>query len=205
MSGTALAERLRVETRDLHTEVERAGVMADLLRGRIEHAAYCALLRNLHAIYAALEGALAACRADPVLAHWQAPALRREAALAADLETLQGGDWRAAIAVAPAAAEYAQRLQALAAAGSRALVAHAYVRYLGDLAGGQVLQRLVAGRFGAAGTRFYDFGGEALGLRDALRAALAAQAPAPEEAELIIAEACWAFRQHRLLFEQLKG
>ena len=37
--------------------------------------------------------------------------------------------------------------KALAGAGSQALVAHAYVRYLGDLYGGQLLKRRVASQF----------------------------------------------------------
>ena len=43
------------------------------------------------------------------------------------------------------------------------LLAHAYVRYLGDLSGGQVIRRAIAKAYGvesadSAGTRFYEFG-----------------------------------------------
>jgi len=48
----SLAERLKTETRALHTSAERSTFMGVLLRGRMERPAYCALLRNLHAIYA---------------------------------------------------------------------------------------------------------------------------------------------------------
>ncbi len=207
--GPVLADRLRLETRALHAEAERSGVMADLLHGRLGRAAYCALLRNLHAIYAALEAALSAHRADPLIGGLHAPALFREAALASDLDTLQGAAWRDDIPVAPATQSYVERLRALAASGSRALVAHAYVRYLGDLHGGQVLKRLVTRQLGLAegsGTHFYEFGAETtvLALRQGFRGALAALRPSLEENELIVAEARWAFQQHKLLFVQLQ-
>ena len=53
-----LTTRLREATRLLHTEVERAGVMRLLLRGQLDRVGYCMLLRNLHAIYAALEAGI---------------------------------------------------------------------------------------------------------------------------------------------------
>ncbi len=203
-----LAERLRLETRDLHAEAERSGVMADLLRGRLARATYCALLRNLHAIYAALEAALGAHREHALIGAVQSPSLCREAALADDLEALHGPAWREEIGVAPATAAYVARLQALAAAGAPALVAHAYVRYLGDLHGGQLLKRRVAGQLGlqGEGTRFYEFGdaGQVQALIARFRAALGAMQPGAVVVDFIVAEARWAFEQHKRLFEQLQ-
>ena len=182
--------------------------MVELLQGRIGRAAYCALLRNLHAIYAALEPALSAHRNDTVIGALHEPQLFREAALADDLDRLEGAGWREQLAIEPATAGYVERLRGLAAAGSRALVAHAYVRYLGDLHGGQVLKRLVARQLAlpeGGGTRFYDFGAEeqVLALRQAFRQALGALRTSEAEGELIVAEARWAFRQHISLFEEL--
>ena len=57
-TGTGLAARLKTETQGLHTLAERSGIMADLVRGRISLDRYCALLRNLQALYAALEAGL---------------------------------------------------------------------------------------------------------------------------------------------------
>ena len=60
-------------------------------------------------------------------------------------------------------AEYTSRLRALASARDPApLLAHAYVRYLGDLSGGQVIRRRVARAYGleddgGAGVSFYEF------------------------------------------------
>jgi heme oxygenase (biliverdin-producing, ferredoxin) len=93
-----LAERLKSETRRLHTEAERSLFMGVLLRGKMEQAAYCALLRNLHAIYAALEPALVRHAAHPALAPVFTPSLLRAPSLAADLEhcTARAGARRSA-------------------------------------------------------------------------------------------------------------
>lgn len=205
---TDLPSRLRLGTRDLHTAAERTGLMAGLLEGRIERAAYCALLRNLHAVYAALEAALASPHRHPGVAAFDQAAWRREAALAADLQRLHGPRWADEIALQPAAADYVHRLQDLGTRGSPALVAHAYVRYLGDLHGGQLLRRRVAEALGLPadeGVAFYDFGPAAVvqGLRLQCRAALAALALAPEEQDAVLSEARWGFEQHIVLFDQL--
>lgn len=207
MSG-GLAERLRAETRELHAQAERSGVMAALLAGRLARDAYCALLRNLHDIYAALEAALARHREDARVAALHDPALARRAALAADLAVLHPGPWQKDLPQEPATQEYVARLYDLSATGSPALVAHAYVRYLGDLHGGQLLAQRVAASYAlrdGAGTRFYDFGpvSEMLARRQSFRDGLSAMPVSAAEGDAIVTEACWAFGMHRQLFEQL--
>ena len=206
----ALPERLRLGTRDLHATTERTGAMAALLAGRLARPGYCALLRNLQAVYTALEVALDARRHDAAVAPLQVADLKRSAALASDLLTLHGPAWAIELPLLPATATYVARLQTLAAAASPALVAHAYVRYLGDLHGGQVLRRLVKRHYvltGDAGTRFYDFGPEpeVLALRQRLRAGLGSLPLTAAEQDSVVAEARWAFVQHQRLFEALQG
>lgn len=204
---SGLAERLRTETRTLHATVERQGVMGQMLRGGVELPVYCLLLRNLHAIYQALESAMTRHRGDPCVAEVYAPALERAPGLAADLDALDRPGWRST-PLATATEQYVQRLQAIDAAGSRAVIAHAYVRYLGDLAGGQVLRKLVSARFGLAagqGTHFYEFGSaEVVGsLLRAFREGLDRMPVSAHDAEMIVAEARAAFLRHGELFEQL--
>lgn len=55
---------------------------------------------------------------------------------------------------------YTARLRKLAASEPVALLAHAYVRYLGDLSGGQFIRRRIAKAYDlsdGAGTAFYEF------------------------------------------------
>ena len=223
-----LPDRLRSETRALHTAAERSRFMNALLRGRMQRPAYCALLRNLQAIYAALEPALAAHAAHAVIAPLLAPAawqaLWRRAALAADLQQLHGADWAESIALQPAAVRYVERLHELDARQPELLLAHAYVRYLGDLSGGQMLGRIVsasvvaslpvnmtvtaaatAGTTGTAGIAFYDFGDAAqtLALTQALRAGLGTVVVDAATADALVGEARLAFELHSALFDEL--
>lgn len=206
----SLAERLKTETRVLHMEAERSPFMQSLLRGTLDRATYCALLRNLHEIYASLEPALAAHATHPALAPVALPGLPRAARLAADLEVLHGADRATSLIVLPAAAAYARRVQHLAAHGPERLLAHAYVRYLGDLSGGQILRRLVPGRPGrptGAGLSFYDFGSadQAAHMAQAFRHGLGRVTLDADGEDAVIAEARQAFRDHRHLFDELSA
>jgi heme oxygenase len=203
-----LAERLRQGTSALHRQAERSGVMAELLHQRIEAATYGRLLRNLHALYAALEAGLDRHRADPIVGFTAAFELQRADRLAADLAFLFPGLRQESSALVPAAQAYVDRLHALADSEPVRLVAHAYVRYLGDLYGGQALGQLVRQRFaivGDGGTRFYDFGDEAQvqHRRVAFRQALGALPVTRVERDAVVAEAVDAFARHVQLFEEL--
>ena len=139
-----LAQRLTAETRALHTAAERSRFMGVLLRGQMGRAPYCALLRNLHALYAALEPALARRALHPVIAPVHLPGLARTDALADDLLALHGANWASAFELLPSSRRYVAHLHAIEAAQPERLLAHAYVRYLGDLSDGQMLRRIVA-------------------------------------------------------------
>lgn len=215
-----LAQRLRAATRTHHTEAERAGIMPALLRGTLPLADYLALLHNLHAVYAALEAGLAAQADHPSLAAVWQPALHRRAALEDDLQALRAlvpqrhgdhhgdSDGDGVSRLRPAALAYAQHLARLAHAAPHLLAAHVYVRYLGDLSGGQILARIVGTAYGLAdgrGTRFYDFGSadDAKTLAAALRRGLDALPLDAAQSDAIVAEACSAFERHVRLFAEL--
>ena len=205
---TRLAERLRGETRDLHTEVEQSLLMQALLRGNLSLVAYCMLLRNLHAIYAALEAALKHHAAEPSLSPVCLPALFRSDALAQDLNDLCGATWASTVVLQQATQQYVAHLQHLHETHPALLVAHAYVRYLGDLSGGQLLKRIVAKNPQiplGSGTAFYDFGdaGTTQGLIRDFRAGLEKIPGNEARVDAIVAEAKQAFERHRTLFQQL--
>lgn len=195
-TALALTSRLREATRALHAAAERAGVMPQLLRCDLPLAGYVALLHQLHALYAALEAALAGTQGQPGRLQL-APALARCAALRADLAHL---DPQGQPQVIAPMRDYVAHLGSLA---PHRLAAHAYVRYLGDLAGGRVLHRIVARAYGLQqdGLRFYAFEADPAQLGQALRAQLDA-VPAADH-EDVVAEAQAAFRRHVALFEAL--
>ncbi len=205
LAPATLPDRLKQATRALHIEVERAGVMRHLLAGRIDRAGYTALLRNLAAIYATLEPLLAEHRGHRWLRCILDDALFRGPALAADLQTLGGIQGEA---LAPSAQRYRLHLQRLGADSPGLLVAHAYVRYLGDLSGGQMVRRIVGQSLQLstdAGLRFYDFGdtAQAKALAHGFRQGLASIDASADEQQAICSEAQLAFALHRDLFEEL--
>ena len=158
---TTLAQRLRSRTWPAHRQVEATPFVRALIGGRIDRPAYCLLLASLHPIYAALEAALRRHAGHAGVAEVFDPALLRESALEQDLAHLHGEDWRDGLPPQPAALDYAARIETLGQDAPELLLAHAYVRYLGDLSGGQALRRAVSrslGLSGPEGTRFYDFG-----------------------------------------------
>jgi len=206
-TSAALSEALRTGTRTLHTQAERTGVMAALLRGTLDLAGYARLLAALHAVYAALEQELESHAGDAVLTHLRHPGFARRGALESDLAALV----RLGVApatVAPEAAAYAEHLHQLGRAQPALLLAHAWLRYLGDLNGGRVLERIVRDKLGVPSDAmsFYRFPA----LADPTAAAVAWRAAldiAPVSAELqlaLVAEASAGFERHIELFRALE-
>jgi heme oxygenase (biliverdin-producing, ferredoxin) len=156
---TSLGDMLREATHALHVEAERSGVIGQLLRGGSTREAYALLLRNLSPAYRAMEDGLVRHANSPALRPMVRPELFRTAAIESDIERLAGPGWRESLPLLPAGERYVERVSAAAANGSGRLVAHAYLRYLGDLSGGQIMKRLLAKSLGlgADALGFYDF------------------------------------------------
>jgi heme oxygenase len=155
----SLGEMLREATQALHVEAERSGVIGQLLRGGATRQAYALLLRNLWPAYRAMEDGLVRHESSPALRAMVRRELFRVEALESDLDQLAGAGWRDSLSLLPAGARYAERVAAAAENGAGRLVAHAYLRYLGDLSGGQIMKRLLAKSLGlgADALAFYDF------------------------------------------------
>lgn len=209
--NAALPDLLRDATWPLHREVERSALMRRILSGRFERALYLSLLRNLEAIYATMEPLLLRHARHPWLAAIHDPALFRTAALRDDLQVLAAGlpVTDAVAPVLPATRDYMARLQSLDRDAPQLLAAHAYVRYLGDLSGGQTLARVVTRALELtppAGVRFYAFGTatEAASRAAAFRRGLAAMPVDEAGAAQLAAEAQKAFALHAALFSALE-
>jgi len=155
----ALATALRHATHDLHRDAERSGVVAQMLRGTITRGQYAGLLRNLLPAYQQIEHGLEQHCDHPHLRAMALPAVYRAAALQSDLAALAGPDWAARLPLLQAGRAYADRIAHATATAPALLIAHGYVRYLGDLNGGQMLQRRLATALGLDDTAlaFYRF------------------------------------------------
>jgi heme oxygenase len=133
--------------------------MRALLSGSLTVDEYARLAAQYYFIYRTLEEATDAMRSDPVGRRFSLSELRRLPALVADLEFLIGPRWGTAIDPTPATTTYCRRMRAVAFDSPSGLAAHHYTRYLGDLAGGQVVRATLSKTYGMTGdgVRFYDF------------------------------------------------
>ena len=161
-----LSQALRSATRAVHERAHHSSYMAELLGGRLPLDSYALLVEQYWAIYGALEAVGDAMLGDPAGHPFVIDELRRVPGLRTDLDRLRGPGWEQRLTVLPATAAYVERLRTRSAAG---YVAHHYTRYLGDLAGGQMVRKLLERTYAITGqgAAFYDF--SALGSPSAFR------------------------------------
>ncbi len=193
-----LAEMLREATRSLHVEAERSGIIGQLVRGAATREAYALLLRNLFPAYWEMERGLDRHAGSAPLGKVARRELFRAASLESDLDRLAGKAWRETLPLLPVAERYVGTVAAAARGDGFRLVAHAYLRYLGDLSGGQIMKRLLAKSLGLDGTAlaFYDFRaiGDVSAFKDEYRKAIDETIHAGADPAEIIDEAMTGFR-----------
>ncbi|MGV9732533.1 biliverdin-producing heme oxygenase [Rhodococcus aetherivorans] len=204
---TGFAERLRRETAQAHSDTENAQFVTELLAGRLTREGYAALLAQSWFVYEALERVGRGHAGDPIAGPFLDDALLRTPALEADLTFLLGPRWRETLAPLPAAERYVARLERVAAARPEVFLAHHYLRYLGDLSGGQIIRRMLERAYGfdRDGLRFYIFDDipKPKPFKDAYRAKLDA-APLDEvQQRTVIDEANLVFGLNGDLFADL--
>lgn len=207
--GSGLADLLRAHTRALHVQAERSGIVRDLLKGQVDRFRYAVYLRNILPAYREMEAGLERNRTVRGLELIACRALYRAPALEADLRNLQGDAWERALPLLPAGERYRRRVAEVAAMSPPRLIAHAYVRYLGDLNGGTILRALVARALGLehAVLAFYDFPllDDLGAARRAYRAAFDRAGEALGDPAPIAAEAAIAFHLNIDVSEAVHG
>jgi heme oxygenase (biliverdin-producing, ferredoxin) len=155
-----LAAQLREGTQHSHTMAENTAFMKCFLKGIVEREPFRKLLANFYFVYAVLEEELNRYWNHPVVGPLRLPELDRKEALEEDLAFYYGEDWRLEIASSEAGKAYVARIREVATTDTALLIAHAYVRYMGDLSGGQSLRNVVRSALNLPpdrGTRFYEF------------------------------------------------
>ncbi|GAA4596802.1 heme oxygenase [Actinoplanes octamycinicus] len=204
---TGFAARLRRATMAGHRDAETRGFVTRLLGGAVPPAGFAALTAQYLFIYRELESAATAMLEDPVAGGFADPALARVAALESDLAHLYGPDWPSAAEPIEATRAYTARLRERCSTSPAHFVAHHYVRYLGDLSGGQLVGSRVATVYGLgrAGTAFYRFDRipDPKVYKAAYRARLDALALPPTELDTLVAEARHAFALNAAVFQEL--
>jgi heme oxygenase len=174
-SGTAFSAQIRGETLNAHEEARSAAVMQRLFKKTLSLEDYARLTAQYYFIYGALERNARVISGDPQARPFIDARLARRPSLENDLQALLGDAWQLRIEATPATAAYVRRLDEVSAwAGG--FVAHHYVRYLGDLSGGQHIGEVVRCQFNleSGGASFYIFDEieDAAAFKDTYRAAL---------------------------------
>jgi heme oxygenase (biliverdin-producing, ferredoxin) len=207
-----LATQLREGTKHSHTTAENTAFMKCFLKGIVEKEPFRKLIANLYCVYSALEAELLRYSSHPVLGLIYFPELNRKANLEKDLAFYYGEDWQNQIVVSQEGKAYVARIQELASTEPSLLVAHAYVRYMGDLSGGQSLKKIVRSALNLPadqGTGLHEF--EQLPTVEAMRAFKAKYRDALNSlpvddtlAAKIVEEANYAFALNRNVVHELE-
>ncbi len=202
------AAALRSGTAGVHREAEEAPFVRGLMSGQGSLDDHAALLRQLWFVYAELEAlGPQAAAADPRLVGFVDPRLARAGRIAADLDHLLGAGWSADAVPGAATSAYLVRLREVASTWPTGLVAHHYVRYLGDLSGGQVISAILRRHYAAPADAltFYDFSdvGDLVPYKRHYRELLDTTAFTEDERARIVRESVHAYRLNRFLFDEL--
>jgi heme oxygenase len=205
-----LADLLREQTRVVHEQAENAPFMGRLMAGELPVSSYAALAVQNYAIYQALEAVGEQWRLDPLAGPFILDELLRLPQLEHDLAFLLGPDWRelAPAMRVPATDRYVAHIRTVCANWSAGFIAHHYVRYLGDLSGGQIIRRSLERNYGEIGSlaaNFYVFDriAKIKPFRDHYRDLLDDAAIGIAERERLVAEAILAFEFNRAVFVDL--
>jgi len=151
-----LSDALKTGTASAHAAAESVHFVKNFIRGKIDRDLYALYVAQLYHLYTRLEEALDvhAPRLFPQV-HFPNELYRRSA-LEEDVHFWHSRPPR----VSPATQDYIDRLEYLQEHAPHLLLAHAYTRYLGDLSGGKILERVARRALGLSegdGLAFYAF------------------------------------------------
>jgi len=158
-SKLTLADEMKTATAELHRLAEKTGVVADMLNQRVCLANYVLYARNLLHIYQLMESPIIPESHVPQLDAFLDPKLKRADLLERDLDNLVGRNQWLRFPLMPGTKNYGKNIESVKAKAPIAIVGHCYVRYLGDLFGGQILKKLLIKQLGlnTDTTNFYHF------------------------------------------------
>ncbi|WP_238335847.1 heme oxygenase (biliverdin-producing) [Serinicoccus kebangsaanensis] len=208
-----LSEALRAATASAHASAERSAFVTDLVEGRACAAAFTALATQHLLVYRALEDVLRTHYADhPLLAAVDDRRLDRVPSLVHDLGVLVGPDHEVRLAdgrlpICVATTAYATTLRERHT--PEMVLANHYVRYLGDLSGGQIVARLVHRHYGVPtdGLTFYTFAGivKPKVYKDDYRARLDRIPLTGDQRQAVLEAAVESFRLNEAVFADLSA
>ncbi|NER46348.1 MAG: heme oxygenase (biliverdin-producing) [Symploca sp. SIO1B1] len=135
-----LASKLREGTKHSHTAAENTAFTKCFLKGVVKKEFFRKQVASLYFVYSTLEEEIQRHINHPLVSLIYFPELERKEKLAEDLAFYYGENWQEEIVASEESKAYMARIQEVANTEPALLVAHAYVRYMGDLSGGQRLK-----------------------------------------------------------------
>lgn len=203
----AFSADIRAASMNAHRDAQSSAFVRDLLAGKSDLAEYTRLVAQHYFVYRELERAAEAMQHDPIAGRFVSRDLSRVLALESDLRHLLGPDWARRITETAETAAYGERIKEVCWTWPGGFVAHHYVRYMGDLSGGQHIGEVIRRtyNFNGSGARFYTFDeiSEPTAFKDSYREKLD-QAPWNEgERQRIIDEVLLAYSLNTRLLQAL--
>jgi heme oxygenase len=130
---------LKELTKEAHSNAERQEFVKILFSGSIDPKLYATYLKNQHPMYEVLE----VCAMPHLLLHGL-PDICRAPAILEDFIELWGRDNKEQPKICPSTMKYVEYVLSIKD-DPKKLMAHLYVRHMGDLAGGQMIAKRVPG------------------------------------------------------------
>jgi len=151
-------DQIKARTDAAHAQAENAPFISALMGGGLNPLAYRDYLASFLPVYSRMEALLQARSESTLLSFFNHRALDRSALIENDiahLESTLSSTFKGASL--PSVQSYLARLTDQVS--DARLLAHHYIRYLGDLSGGQAISKLVSRHYAIApeALTFYDF------------------------------------------------
>lgn len=200
------SQKLRESTHLLHQQAHDSPFISELMSGKRTLVDYTALATQQYFVYQALESLAARLANNELVGGFHSAELSRVPEIEKDLTFLIGPRWRDVISPLPATVGYLEQIDQ-SIEWPAGFIAHHYTRYLGDLSGGQIMQRLLQRQFGLDidGVRFYAFPSipKTKPFKDQYRAKLDGLNLEVAEQERVITEVHLAFKLNIAMFADL--
>jgi heme oxygenase len=195
-------ESVKSATARLHEQAESSPFISLLMSGRLNVRSYARYVQALQPVYQVLEETMRGLE-DPIVGVFDHRGLDRSDRMIADLSTF---GLPAFSRGSSATNNYCAAILASAAEPHR-ILAHHYTRYLGDMAGGQAISRLMQRHYNIdpRSLTFYDFAalGDTHHYRKQYKNLLDLLAWSPTEQAEYIAESQLAYQLNIELFDEL--
>jgi heme oxygenase len=201
-----LSSLLREGTKEVHRKAEGSIFLKNLFRGNVSKEAYLKYLESLFYLYNELEYNLNQKVFDQNIRKLYFPELYRTGSLYSDLIYFGGASFNPS-PPSEMTNRYIDHIKKIIENDTYKIVSHLYVRYLGDLSGGQILRGIIKKSFSLEngfGDSFYSFPiGDVDHFKNIYRAQMDSLVLEDSQKEELLEEAKFAFNLNGMMLSEL--